>query len=120
MEVRVRFIRSKTELLEAANLIGKVIKATPYYGPRTKREEIRKYNRRNILSSGKKFIGAFSGKVLVGVTMVAPDEGTLWVDWRLVEKPYRRKGMATKMFRFTEAFARKKGIHKIWEDKRTN
>jgi N-acetylglutamate synthase-like GNAT family acetyltransferase len=58
--------------------------------------------------------GAFDGERLVGAIVLERDKGLDAVNWMAVDDPYRRRGIASRLYAALEREALARGIARLW------
>ena len=104
-------------------LIRRVISNTPYYSKWAKKEESTGYPpewiKKNLKNSKKLFLCAKDNNKVVGFLFGYVSTGMLHLFWAGVDPEYRKQGVAEKLMKKAETWAKNK-VHKIWFDTRTN
>ena len=122
MNIRLAKLRDVPKL---SKLVYSIIKNTPYYTLKARKEEIRKHNDRALkqyLSDKKYYVCliALENKEITGFTIGRNEAGVFWADWVGVRKDARRRGVAEALIIEWENRLKRSGVHKIWCDTRTS
>lgn len=112
------------EVAEFSHVFREVVSETPYYSKEAKAAEIRQFSPREVrkkLDGGDYLflISKMNGKI-VGFSCGYYDAGLFWGDWFGVKKGFRGRHIALDLLDYRDAFLKRHGVHKIWNDCRTN
>ncbi len=122
-KLRICYLRTN-EVKELSNLAKGVILGVPYYSKEAKKQEIKEFGaerlKRKIGDKSNLYVLAKENSKVIGFCYGYFEAGIFWLDWIGVDKEFRRKGIATCMIRFVENRLKRRRIHKIWNDSRTN
>ncbi|MEM3201996.1 MAG: GNAT family N-acetyltransferase [Candidatus Micrarchaeaceae archaeon] len=85
--------------------------------------EITEARLRDVVLNRGVLIAAFEGGAPVAcmwATFDSEDKSIMWIDWMLVERLHRHKGIGRSMLRFFERCARSMKVRKVWCDSRAS
>lgn len=123
MDIKISPIKEGDIILYSA-LIKRVIRATPYYTPFSKSEEIWVYSperlKRKIAKPNVMLLKAVVKNKLAGFITGGIGTGMLHIIWVGVDKKFRNFGVSIELVKAAEKWAKKKKAHKTWLDTRTN
>lgn len=115
----------ESELSLVRRLFLDMLREIPYYHAIAKQDEARKYSLSNLVTRVRKDRNSIvcavnsSGSIL-GFTINHFDDYTIWLEWIVVSRSARNKGVGTLLFKDLFRMSRLHGCHKVWSDCRTN
>jgi RimJ/RimL family protein N-acetyltransferase len=114
---------TRQDLTMLREVFLEVLQAIPYYNPKAKEHEGKKYGHeelcRKIDEDPKSIILIKEGENIAAFCLSRFDDFTIWLEWFGVTTSYRGKSLSDLLLRKLEESARERHCHKIWCDSRT-
>lgn len=113
----------KDEEPQVAELLREVVSPLEYYSEEARRSEIAKYTPEKLeairAEDERAVLVAESEGRLAGFCISRYDDGIVWLAWFGVREEARGRGIAEALLSALEDTTRKRRIHKLWCDTRT-
>jgi ribosomal protein S18 acetylase RimI-like enzyme len=113
------------ELNSIHRMFSATLRVLPYYSSVAKKDELAKYTVSKLKSNLKAdqnsiLLAKEASGDIVGFCFSHFDDYTIWLDWIVVERRSRKKGVGKELLEVLFRTAIKRKAHKIWCDCRTS
>ncbi len=111
------------DLEQIEKLFVQTVNEIPYYNELAKSNEISHYTFENLIEKIKEdkysIIIAIENDKLLGFCFNRFDDYTIWLEWIITQKDYRKSGIGNMILKKLQEYSLKRKCHKIWCDCRT-